>query len=321
MMIYTESKTFRAMGTVNTIAVYQNHKDECLEAAVRKVRELHNKLSVYEMESEISRINSHAGESPVKISSDTMELLLMAKKYSAVSEGAFQATCRPLTALWHIGVKSGEVPSKGQIERAKALVSDDDLILDEKSGEAMLLRNGQGIDLGGIAKGFAADKAKQILEDGGVTEALINFGGTVSLIGSPRKIGIQHPRYDTGVSMGRLLVEKEAVVTSGDYERFFIRNGIRYAHILDPRTGAPAESGLCSVTVTGRSAAELDAVSTAIFVLGPQKGAALAERIGCGLILVTKELDVFVSENTAPRFVYYPHLKQEDGSAVQEAVS
>jgi len=319
-MNFTESKTFRAMGTVNTITIYQENEEECLEKAVRKVKKLHDRMSVYEAGSEISRVNAHAGESPVKISSDTMELLSMAKEYASVSEGAFQITCRPLTSLYHIGVKSGELPQKRQIEKAKALVCDDDLVLDEKNGEAMLLRKGQGIDLGGIAKGYAADKARGILMEVGVKEALINFGGTVSMIGSPRRIGIQHPRYGTGAAMGSLRAENEAVVTSGDYERYFIQDGIRYCHILDPRTGRPSDSGICSVTMTGRSAAELDALTTAVFVLGPQKGAALAERFGCGLILVTKELNVFVSENLSTRFVYCPSLKQEGSHSAKQSV-
>ncbi len=159
----------------------------------------------------------------------------------------------------------------------------------------MLKQVGQAVDLGGIAKGYAADEVARILREGGVTNAIVNLGGTVIAMGKSCIVGIQHPDRCTGIPMGRIALHDRAVVTSGDYERYFEVDGERYHHILDPRTGYPAKSGLRSVTVIGGSAMVLDALSTAIFVMGTEKGLPLARRLEAEAILVTGRLDVYCS--------------------------
>lgn len=296
------SRMFRALGTINTIQVFDAACTEALECAEQRVLELDDRLSVFKPESEIARLNAHAGGKPVVVSADTMTLLQAGLCYSRETCGAFSMTIRPLIALWSIHASCGTVPDRTELERALLLVNDEDLHLDPKRGTAVLARQGQAVDLGGIAKGYAADEVKRILTEHGVANAIINLGGTVFIMGDSRVVGVQHPDRCTGISMGRLELKNQAVVTSGDYERFYEVDGVRYHHILDPNTGYPAKSGLRSVTVTGSCAMELDALSTAIFVLGKKEGARLAQEHGMGLVLVTDQLDVFCSDSLCGSF-------------------
>jgi len=301
-MSFFISKSFRAMGTVNTITIFEEGREEILEQAAARVMELHDRLTVFDPGSQISRINANAGISAVQVSHDTFRLLQEAVRFSRETEGAFSVTIRPLTALWHIGVSSGVLPEAEKIAAARKLVNDKDLIFSENSREVMLRYRGQGLDLGGIAKGYAADEVKRILTEGGIQDAIINLGGSVIILGQPREIGIQHPRRETGVSMGSLVTSGEAVVTSGDYERCFFKEGRRYSHILDSRTGMPAVSGLCQATLAGPSAMTADALTTAIFVLGAEKGSSLAQKYGYELLLVTEQLNLYCSEGMRSRF-------------------
>lgn len=301
-------KSFPAMGTVNTITVYRQAEEYALQTAVHRVLELDDRLSVFKAGSEISQINAAAGKRFVSIGADTLGLLKAAKEFSALSEGAFSVTTHPLTELWGIGTSHCAAPDEKSRELARRLIDDRDLILDEAGGRAMLRRQRQAVDLGGIAKGFAADEARRILTEAGVTDAIINLGGTVVVMGRPGIVGIQHPGKSTGIPMGRLQLTNRAVVTSGSYERFAELNGKQCHHILNPATGSPSDSGLCSVTVIGSSAAELDALSTAVFVLGTEKGLQLAKKRGADVIFVSDEMNVFCSPALRGQLFLYPNF-------------
>lgn len=287
---------------MNTITVFGSVDRSVLDDAEARVMELHRSLSVFDETSEISRINAAAGKSYVNVSDDTIELLKAAKRFSKMSGGAFSATMRPLTSLWKISTGAGEIPVKRKIEKAITLVDDEDILIDEENKAVMLRRRGQAIDLGGIAKGYAADEVKRILTEHGVKEAIINLGGTVTVMGKERPVGIQHPRKFTGVPMGKVMIKERSAVTSGDYERCFLKDGVRYHHILDPLTGFPADSGLCAVTVIGSDATELDAISTAIFVDGPAKGAKLVNELGIDAIMIDQAMNVYCSESLKNNF-------------------
>ena len=296
------TKVFRALGTMNTIQAFGAGAGGALERAARRVLELDDRLSVFKPESDIARLNASAGVRPVPVGGDAMRLLAAGRRYSAETGGAFSMTTRPLTSLWAVHASQGTVPPLAEREKARALIGDDEILLNEAAGTAMLARHGQAADLGAIAKGYAADEVVRILREDGVEDALINLGGTVAVLGARRWVGIQHPDRCTGIPMGRLAVESGAVVTSGDYERFYVVDGVRYHHILDPQTGCPARSNLRSVTLTGPSAMELDALSTAVFVLGAEEGARIAEAHGLGLVLVTGGLGVFCSDSLRGAF-------------------
>ncbi|MBP1736793.1 MAG: putative thiamine biosynthesis lipoprotein [Oscillospiraceae bacterium] len=299
-------KSFHALGTVNTITVYRPSDETALNQAARRVLELDDRLSVFKASSEISQLNASAGHNFVPVSPDTLTLLKTAKRVSILSNGAFSVTSRPLTALWAIRTSHSTIPDGMEIEQARKLVGDRDLILDESGCRAMLNRREQAVDLGGIAKGFAADEARRILKEGEVIDAIINLGGTVIVMGTPKTVGIQHPGKSTGIPMGQLRIQNQAVVTSGSYERFSEAGGILHHHILDPETGASAASGLCSVTVIGTCAMELDALSTAMFVMGMEQGAQLAKQFGAETIFVTERMDVLCSPALRELFSLHP---------------
>lgn len=291
---------------MNTIVVEQAEDlartADALERAERRVLELDVTLSAFRPESEVSLLNASAGCREVSVGADTMFLLQQSKRYSAETGGAFSVTTRALSALWELNARCGTVPSRAEIEQALALVCDGDIALDEERSTAALKRFGQAADFGGIAKGYAADEARRILLEGGVLSALINLGGTVVSLGRERKVGIQHPDRCTGIAMGRITLCDGCAVTSGDYERYYEVDGVRYHHILDPRTGYPSRTNLRSVTLIGESALELDALSTAIFALGAEAGLPLAQRFGADFVVVTDALDVFCSERLRENF-------------------
>ena len=297
---------FSALGTENSILIDDFREPKRAKAALKRaqtrVRALHERLSVFQPESELSLLNASAGCSPVSVSRDTFLLLSESKRFSRESHGAFSITTRALSALWRIHARCGTVPNRAEIEHALTLVNDEEILLDDLAQSAELMRFGQSVDLGSIAKGYAADEVKRILLEGGVSGATINLGGTVCIIGEAKRVGIQHPDRVTGISMGRISLADACAVTSGDYERYYEVEGTRYHHILDPRTGYPSRSNLRSVTLIGESALALDALSTAVFVLGAEEGISLVREAGVEAVFVTQQLDVFCTEGLRGNF-------------------
>ena len=315
MPLQTISKTFFALGTMNTIQVYGAEDSHAVDLAVARVYEIHNRMSVFHEESDIFRLNAKAGAGPVKIHPETYRLLKLSKEYSAATSGAFDATIRPLTSLWAFGSGRNDVPSEDAIREALLLTGYQNLILYENDSAAELKAPGQCVDLGGIAKGYAGDEIKRILMENGVHNALVNLGGNIVAMGrNPKgmhwKIGIQNPLRPRGQSLHALSVQDKSVVTSGSNERFFMKNGRRYHHILDPKTGMPAQNALLSATVIATSGTDADALSTALFVSGAIKPGEKAPKFrimeelltksSAGAVFVTKDLNVsYIDFNTA----------------------
>lgn len=301
------SRGFAALGTVNSIAIYGCFENRLLDEAARRVTKIEEKMSAYDPKSEISLLNRNAGLRPVTVSAETFRLLKLARDLGKLSGGAFDITIHPLVKLWGINKKPGFVPAARDIERARKLVDHNDLMLDESKHTAYLKRPGQAADLGGIAKGYAADEVKRLLAEGGVKSAIINLGGNVVAVGSrpdgrPWRIGVQNPASVRGESLGTLFVTDRTVVTSGSNERFFISGGKRYHHLIDPRTGAPAQSGLLSVTAVGESSAEADALTTAAFVLGLEKGRGLLEKRGVNAVFATDDYKIYLTRGLLDKF-------------------
>ncbi len=222
--------------------------------------------------------------------------------------GCFDVTIEPLVNLWKQAKETFAPPSQSAIEQTLSLVDYRDLELDAWEMTVGLANIGQSVDLGGIGKGFAGDKVLEVYKAFGITSAYSNLGGNVVTLGtkpdgSPWHIGIQHPREEIQL-IGVVSVENQTVVTSGDYQRYFSDNqGKRYHHILDPKTGYPAESGLVSVSVVAEKSVAADALSTIIFVAGMEKGLEILRGIsGTDAILVDSELRVFVTQGLRDRF-------------------
>ena len=294
-------KIFFAMGTVNTITVFEE-ADEALSASKERVKDLDRKLSAYSHDSEIFAINSRAGIAPVAVSMDTFRLIKHSVMYSRITDGLFDITSRPLSQLWKNVVKFGQLPDENTLKEARKLVNYKDIILDYPKRMVMLKNKGQQIDLGAIAKGYAADEVRNILHAYGIKNAVINFGGTIINMGKRRNIGIQMPFAPNRQSAASIKVENgKAVVSSGLYEQFCIINDQFIHHISDIRTGKPSDSGLIGVTLVGDNSEELDALATAAFIMGAEKSMELLKQLNIEALFITYDKKLYVTENLRER--------------------
>lgn len=299
-----ETAAHHGMGTAISHKAYGCRAKEALEAARLEVERLELLFSRFREGGDVWRINRAAGGAPVAVAPETFAVLERATEFSQLTDGCFDVTVAPLSDAWDF--RRASAPDEDEIARARALVDYRDLTLDRKRRAAGLARPGQAIDLGGIAKGFAGDLLMEVFRRHGVRSALSNFGGGVSALGarpdgSPWRVGIRHPRGEGLI--GAVSVRDGAVVTSGDYERCFFAGGRRYHHLIDFRTGRPAASGLISVTVVAGSGLTADALSTAAFVAGLERGLAwIARARGAGAVLIDEGMRVFVTRNIASRF-------------------
>ena len=289
-------RMFCAMGTINAIKTFDG-EEEALTGAVERVLELDDRMSAFKKSSDVSLLRENAGCGFVRLHRDTFGLLRRAREFSALSAGTFDVTVRPLIELWGIGKKANYIPSEREIEAARSLTGYKSILLCENSSYAALEHPGQSVALGSAAKGYAADEVKRILLENGVTSGMINLGGNVAAIGSrpdgsPWRVGIQNPLAPSGQYLCVLSVRDKTVVTSGVNERFFIKGGVRYHHIMDPRTGKPAQNGFLSVSVAASDSAAADMLSTALFILGPSEGGPLLKRFGAGAVFITKDMKI-----------------------------
>lgn len=303
----TIEKTFFALGTVNSIRLFNCDNTEIIEKAVQRVYEIDDIMSAFKSDSDISKISRNAGGALQKVHKETFELIKKAVEFGKLSNGTFDITMRPLIELWGINKKDNFIPSEFEIQEALKLVNYQDIILDEKNHSVALNNFGQALDLGGIAKGYAADEVKRILLENGIESALINLGGNVVTIGKKQdgqewKVGIQNPQAPTGEYLGVLTATNKTIVTSGCNERFFIKDGITYHHILDPRTGSPAQSDLLSVTAVCSCSADADAITTALFILGPEKCTDILNKLKVETIFITKDMSIIVSNGLLDNF-------------------
>ncbi|GAE01592.1 membrane-associated lipoprotein involved in thiamine biosynthesis [Clostridium botulinum B str. Osaka05] len=295
-----ESLSF-AMNTEITYRVFGKNAQQALNSGKAEIMQIENTLSRFIPQSEISKVNKSAGKNCENLSPDTYELLSRAVELSKISQGLFDVTIGPLIDLWDYKYAS-EAPEKAKIHQVIPLVNYRDLVLNPCKRTAGLQNSGQSIDLGGIGKGFASDRFIEILKKYGITSAFTNIGGNVSTLGnkpdgSPWSVGIRHPREENRL-IGAISVTGKAVVTSGDYERYFIdRDGKRCHHILDPTTGYPAESGLISVTIIADSAMIADALSTSVFVAGLEKGLNFLENFPkAEVVIVDSNLRIYMTQ-------------------------
>lgn len=303
------SQTEYALGTYISVRAY-GAEDDLLQAIFDRVKEIEEKMSVsqddYES-TELLELNRRAGAEPYQVSPDTYEVLQAARQYSQLTEGAFDLTIGPLVDLWSIGSEDASVPPEAEIVEATARV-DYSQVSFEGENTVFLEEPGMGVDVGAIAKGYAADQAARILLDAGIEHALLDFGGNILTVGNKPdgtdwRIGIQHPEEARNEFLGILEGRDEAVVTSGPYERYFMQDGVRYHHILDRSTGYPSRSGLLSATIVAQESMKADALSTATFVLGLEGARELIEgEEDVEGILVTEAREVWVSPGLRERF-------------------
>lgn len=235
--------------------------------------------------SDVWNIN-HAGGKPVNVSDETADILTLCTKYSKLSGGAFDVTIEPVSSLWNFTSENPTLPDTAALKAAVQLVDYRQLTVIPAAKDSpfsvQLSNSKAAVDLGGIAKGYIADHLHQYLTEHNVKSALINLGGNIYAVGTkkgkPWTIGVRNPSDSETIS-AKLSVTDSSVVTSGTYERCFTLDGVLYHHILDPSTGQPVRNGLASVTIVCANSAQADALSTACFVLGKEKGLALIESL------------------------------------------
>ncbi|KEI93117.1 thiamine biosynthesis protein ApbE [Clostridium botulinum B2 433] len=289
------------MGTIINIKAYGKNADKAVQSSVDKISDIENKMSLNISTSEVNKINKNSGIAPVKVSKNTFDVIKASLIYSEKTKGSFDITVEPLVSIWGIGTDKARIPSKDEISNALKLINYKDVIINEKESTVMLKRKGQAIDLGAIAKGYTADELKKVLLNYNVSSAFLSLGGNVYVLGNkpdktPWKIGVQNPLEPRGDYLGIVSVSDKSVVTSGNYERFFERNGKRYHHIFDTKTGYPAEKGLISVSIISDKSIDGDALSTSVYTLGLDEGKKLIESLkGVEAIFVTNDKKVYVT--------------------------
>jgi len=287
--IQLDSRVHMVMGTfarIVAIAPDANTAAKCIEAALHQIHNVDDLMSDFKEDSEISRVNADAFDHPVEVGESTFEVLQRSIEFSKLTDGAFDITVGPLVQLFRTAKAEGIAPTTEQIARAKTKVGFEKLLLNDQNRTIRFTVEGMSLDLGGIAKGYAVDKAIEAMQRRGATGAMVDIGGDVRCFGTPPKgrkkwlVGLQDPNIDDMGGSGLLLklqVSNAAVTTSGDYQQFAIIEGKRHSHIINRKTGKSAD-GLSSVTIIAQNATDADALATAVTVMGPQKGLALIEK-------------------------------------------
>ncbi len=279
------------------------------EAVFAEFARLEALMTVWLPGSDIERLNASAGRQPVAVSPEVREVLRLARQLSEWTEGKFDVTFGALSGLWKFDAqdKDDRVPSPAAVAARLPLIDYRALVVDDRAGTAFLTREGMRANLGGIGKGYAVDRGAAILRSRGFSDFMIQAGGDLYVAGArgdrPWRVAIRDPRGPASASFAALDLRDGTFSTSGDYERFFISNGRRYHHIIDPTSGQPA-AGARSVTIVASTAAIGDALSTGVFLLGGPKGMALIERLPeVEGVIVTDGNEVLVSSGLAGRLI------------------
>ena len=292
------------MGTRITVELWADdeHKaNEAIDALLDEMRHIDESMSTYKPTSEVSQVNAKAADGPMRISKELFDLLVTAKEYSVITDGAFDITYASVGYLYDF--RERKRPTEQQIESALPAVNYRHVLLDPASSTVRFSQPGVRIDLGGIAKGYAVDRGIEILQARGFTHALVNAGGDSRVIGDRFGkawiIGIRHPDHPDQVIV-RLPLTNTAFSTSGDYERYFDEDGVRYHHIIDPHTGHSA-SKVRSATVIAPTATRTDGLSKTAFVLGAEEAMRIYNGLGdVDAVLVTPDGRVLYSKGLEP---------------------
>mgnify|MGYP001611842657 CR=1 FL=1 len=301
-------REFYSLGTSNQLKVYGKRAERAIEESVKKIYEIDNKMSVFKEYSEISKINKHAGNQAQIVSKDTYYVIQKAIKYCSISRGAFDITIGPIVGLWGIGKVGQQIPSISEIKEKLKVVNYQDVVINNNTSSVFLKNKKQKIDVGGIAKGYAADEVKNILLSNSIKSALINLGGNILVLGTkedgtPWNVGIQNPLGTRGEFALILSVINKSVVTSGNYERYFEQDGKKFHHIINPKTGFPSESDIISATIISNNSIDGDGLSTGVYIMEVQKAIKLIEEIdGVDAIFITKNKEVYVTTGIIGKF-------------------
>lgn len=297
-------KNFSLMGSSFEIAAISDNKekaDSAIKMAYNEIVRIEQLISSWDEKSQTSLINKNAGIEPVKVSVELFNLIRRAKKVSELSSGAFDISYASMDKLWKFDGSMTELPLEEKIKVSVSKINYKNIILNESEHTVFLKEKGMKIGFGAIGKGYAANRARKTMIENGIESGMINAGGDLiawgdGLNGEKWKVGIADPKKEKAF-VSWLELNEMAVVTSGDYERFTMINGVRYAHIIDPRTGYPVV-GLKSVTIVCPDAELADALATTIFVLGQERGLALINKLDAIECVIINDKDEIVTSET-----------------------
>src|SRR5271156_1534090 len=292
------------MGTRITVELWSEdvaRGNEAIDAVMDEMRRIDASMSTYKPDSEVSQVNAHAADGPMKITPELFKLLQTAAEYSRITNGAFDITYASVGYMYNF--REHKRPTEEQIQGALGAVDYRHVLLDPVAGTVQFSRPGVRIDLGGIAKGYSVDCGIAVLQKRGIDRAMVMAGGDSRIIGDrfgkPWIVGIRHPDHEDQVIV-RLPLRDTAISTSGDYERYFDEDGVRYHHIIDPHTGHSA-SKVRSATVLAPTATRTDGLSKTAFVLGPEAALEIYNKLDdVDAVLVTPEGKVLYSKGLQP---------------------
>lgn len=296
------SKSFYVFDTIVQVKVYDGTvSDQNFEDIQGILDTIEIQMNRSNDKSEIADVNRNAGVKPVQVSEDTFFVVSKALEYSDRSGGRFDLAIGPLVSLWNIGHEGAKVPPMDKITEAMKLCNYKNVELDSDTREIYLTEKGMDLDLGSIAKGFAADNIVEYLQERGFKSAIVDLGGNVFAMGKKPgdqlwTIGIQDPDESRGNPIGNIHVDNMTVVTSGVYERYFVENGKHYHHILDPQTGFPVDNNINSVTILTDKSVDADGLSTTVFALGLEKGMEFIENTEhADALFITTDKKIYAS--------------------------
>lgn len=308
--LYKETRS--SMYTIVSITVSSDSEEKAntaIDKAFSELERLAKLLNFYSEDSEISAINRYAGDKAVKVSPETLEIIEKAVYVSENTDGAFDITVGPLVRLWNF--QNNVLPDEKLIKEKLRLVGYKNIIVDKEKSTVFLKTKGVQIDLGGIIKGYAANKAVEILKQQGIKSGIVAVAGDIKTFGirpdgSLWNVGIQNPRQQTDKDeiLSTVGLSDMAISTSGDYQKFFIKDGRRYHHLLNPKTGYP-DNECRSVTVIAKDAAFTDAFATGIFVLGARKGMDILSRLKLDGVIIDKDGKIHVTEGLKDKIKWH----------------
>jgi thiamine biosynthesis lipoprotein len=303
--IPVETKDFFAMDTYMSVTAYGTNAEKAVEQAQARVEELDDMLSVGKEDSEVSKLNA---ASKAKLSDDAFYLMKRSLEICKETDGAFNPAIYPLMELWGFPTGEYKVPEKKERRKLLKNMNPEDITLNEATQEVTFEKDGMKVDFGGIAKGYTSAEIMNIFKENGVESGMVSLGGNVQVLGTKTdgslwRIAVQNPDSEGGY-LGVLEARDKAVITSGGYERYFEQDGNIYHHILDPSTGEPAENGLTSVTIVSEDGVMADGLSTALFVMGPEKAKEFwrNHKDDFDVILFTEDEKLLVSEGLEDSF-------------------
>ena len=305
-----------AMGTVISQRVFGDNGQAAIDAALEKIKSLEALLTFNAPGGDVNKLNDYAGKQSVELQPETLLVLKESQEVAELSGGAFDVTVGPIVKSWGIGTDNARIPSETELKELLPLVNYKNLLIEGNT--AYLKQAGQMVDLGGIAKGYAGDAAIEVYKKQGITSAFINLGGNVVTLGtkpdgSSWTVGVRNPRPagEEDQIVGMITVADKAVVTAGDDQRYFEVDGVRYHHILNPHTGYPAQSDLMSVTLVTDSSLLADALDTAVYILGLEKGREMLENYGgVEAVFITRDKKIYVTDGLKDSFEFFDESKE-----------